>query len=281
MGKRNVEEFEKPLTKAKYKELKEQLRISEQKVRALSEPTKRYQVKSGRRRSYLCALTSDWHLGSLHCNSEALVAFYRYAYSLGVRDFFCAGDILDGNKIYRGQEFELRDVGFDAQMAALVKTTKRFPGKAKTHFITGNHDASFTCQVGVAVGPQIVGACHNFRYVGSDFGQIEINTPTADLRIVLVHPNGGTAYALSYKPQKIIESWEGGTKPHVLGIGHFHKAEFMPRYRNVQAFQAGCFQDQTPFMRRGSLAAHVGGWILEISLGELVNRVKAEFVGFF
>ena len=75
--------------------------------------------------------------------------------------------------------------------------------------------------------------------------------------------------------------WEGGKKPHILGIGHFHKAEYMPRYRNVKAIQAGTFQDQTPFMARKGLAAHVGGWIIEITLGDLYNKIKTEFVEFF
>ena len=101
------------------------------------------------------------------------------------------------------------------------------------------------------------------------------------LRVALLHPDGGTAYALSYKSQKIIEAWEGGSKPHIIGIGHFHKAEFMPRYRNVKAIQAGCFQNQTPYMARKALAAHVGGWIVEIVLGELYNVVRTEFVEFF
>jgi hypothetical protein len=42
-----------------------------------------------------------------------------------------------------------------------------------------------------------------------------------------------------------------------------------------------CFQEQTPFMMRRGLAAHVGGWIVEITIGELVNQIKTEFVDFY
>lgn len=279
--KRKLEDFKKPVTDAEYKALQEELRIEKQKVFALSTSGKKYRIRSAKRRTYKCALTSDWHIGSLCANEEALVAFYQYAVSQGVRDFYCSGDILDGHGIYRGQTFELRDVGFDRQLDALVKVVKQFPKSAKTHFITGNHDASFSKKIGLAVGPQIEANCHNFSFVGADFGQIVVNTPNSDIRIALIHPDGGTAYALSYKSQKIIESWEGGQKPHILGIGHFHKAEFMPKYRNVKALQAGCFQEQTPFMKRKSLASHVGAWILEITMGELCNQIKTEFVEFF
>jgi len=278
--KRKLTEFKKPITEGEYRALQEQLRIEQQKVFALTEPGKKYQI-AAKGKSYKLALTSDWHIGSLYRNESALVSFYEYAFRQGIRDFYCAGDILDGHGIYRGQTFELREVGFDRQMDVLSTLIKKLPSKAKTYFITGNHDASFTREIGLAVGPQIEACCKNFFFVGADFGQIAVNLPTTDVRIALVHPDGGTAYALSYKSQKIIESWEGGQKPHILGIGHFHKAEYMPRYRNVKALQAGCFQEQTPFMKRKGLAAHVGGWIIEIAIGELVNQIKTEFVEFY
>ena len=63
-----------------------------------------------------------------------------------------------------------------------------------------------------------------------------------------------------------------------------HKAEWLPCYRNVQGFQVGCFQSQTPFMTRKPTPAHVGGWIIEVVMGprqDLVSRVKAEFVSFY
>jgi hypothetical protein len=279
--KKDLSDFSPPITKKQYRKLQEDLRISNQKVAQLSATGRAYKIKPLKKKTYKCALTSDWHFGSLYCNVAALHEFYAYATKNGVKDFYCAGDMLDGDKTYRGQEYELRYNGFDRQLNAIVEFSNTLSSKIKTYFITGNHDATFTRQIGMSVGPQIQGACKNFVYIGADVGQVTIELPTADLRIALMHPDGGTAYALSYKSQKIIESWEGGDKPHVLGIGHFHKAEYMPRYRNVKAIQAGCFQDQTPFMRRRALAAHVGGWILEITMGELTNQIRTEFVEFF
>jgi len=85
----------------------------------------------------------------------------------------------------------------------------------------------------------------------------------------------------SYRPQKITESLEGGTKPDMLAIGHYHKAELIPSYRNVAVLQAGTFERQTPFMARQGLAAHVGGWIVEAVVGNGHNRIKAEFIAFY
>ena len=266
---------------AEIKSLKEDLRIAEQKIYNLTAPSNQYRIDAGKKRSYKFGLTSDWHIGSLYCNPEALVAFYKYAHKRGARDFFAAGDMLEGEKMYRGWEYEIRDVGFDKQLQALVEVTDQFPKTVKTHFVTGNHDASYAKQIGFDVGGYMARACRNMHCIGRDSAMITIETPSSDLRVALLHPDGGTAYALSYKSQKIIEAWEGGSKPHIIGIGHFHKAEFMPRYRNVKAIQAGCFQNQTPYMARKALAAHVGGWIVEIVLGELYNVVRTEFVEFF
>jgi hypothetical protein len=263
------------------RQLEEQLRIAEQKIYALTESEQKYHIKSTGK-SYRFAMTSDWHIGSLYANVDALVEFYRYAYRhRRVRDFYCCGDLLEGDSMFRGQQYELREVGYQRQLDALAAVADQLPRNAHTHFVTGNHDASFAKQIGLNIGEQIESECRNMHCVGRDSGMVVIETPGGDLRIGLLHPDGGTAYALSYKAQKIIESWEGGSKPHILGIGHYHKAEWVPRYRNVGALQAGCFQNQTPFMSRKALAAHVGGWIVEVTLGELNNRIRTEFVAFF
>ena len=79
---------------AEIKALKEELRIEKQKVYNLTAPTNKYSIKVGKKRSYKFGLTSDWHIGSLYDNQDALVEFYRYADSQGVREFFAAGDLL-------------------------------------------------------------------------------------------------------------------------------------------------------------------------------------------
>ncbi|MFW6173353.1 MAG: hypothetical protein ACOC5T_06375, partial [Elusimicrobiota bacterium] len=88
-------------------------------------------------------------------------------------------------------------------------------------------------------------------------------------------------YAVSYRSQKLVESYTGGEKPNAVFIGHYHKADHMPCFRNVQAIQAGAFQAQTPYMKKKQTPSHVGGWIIERTEGDLVNRLKTEFVAFY
>ena len=61
------------------------------------------------------------------------------------------------------------------------------------------------------------------NYLGRDCAIIML-TPNCSLE--LRHPWDGTAYALSYKIQKMVESMGGGEKPNILAVGHYHKSEY-------------------------------------------------------
>lgn len=109
-------------------------------------------------------------------------------------------------------------------------------------------------------------------------GHIEADIKLApDTILRLMHPGGGTAYALSYQPQRWVESLQGGEKPNIAVIGHYHKygSFYM---RNVYILMPGTTEDQTIFMRKKRIPAHVGGCIIEIKLtseyglGEVLHR---------
>jgi UDP-2,3-diacylglucosamine pyrophosphatase LpxH len=118
-------------------------------------------------------------------------------------------------------------------------------------------------------------------YLGAEEQDVILKNNRKKIIMRLFHPSSGTAYAISYKIQKAIESYSGGQKPNILLCGHFHKSEYLPCQRNVLAIQAGCLQSQTPYMRTRSIAAHIGFWIVSGSLGKDINRFKAEFFAFY
>jgi len=231
-------------------------------------------------------LIGDTQIGSLYQNRDGLKAYYKQCHEEGVDDILHGGDVLDGWRVYRGQEFELRPDGksWPEQKNLFVEEMPKHEGM-RTIFITGNHDASFKNLVGMVVGDELSAARPDWKFIGQDVGDVTLKTKQGQtFRVRLIHPGGGTAYAVSYHAQKIIESMPGGEKPDLLGIAHYHKAMFMPAYRNVECIEVGCFQWQTPFMIRFSIAAHVGGWIITVHLNErkkLTSRVQAEFVGFY
>lgn len=273
-----VAEFEAAHGGAKLSKLKRELAVKVAQVEALSDIQGKMVVETREDCTLRFGLTGDWHVGSHLFNHQALEGFYRYATERGIETFFHSGDVLDGHRVYKGQEFDLRDVGLDSQLERLARVA---PPVGTTMFITGNHDASFKNLSGAPVGKMIEQAAPNMRFIGEDEARFEYQTPNGRFTIQMLHPDGGSAYALSYRPQKIVESLEGGTKPNLTCIGHYHKAEMMPAYRNVAVFQAGTFQRQTPFMVRKGLAAHVGGWIVEVTVGDLHNVIRAEFVAVY
>jgi DNA polymerase II small subunit/DNA polymerase delta subunit B len=219
----------------------------------------------------------DWHVGNYDFNHAALKEYFKYAKGQGVDTFYHTGDLIDGHKVYKGQEFEVQDVGIARQVERCLEV--EVPGDL--NFITGNHDASFKNLAGCDVGKAIENERDNWHFLGEDQADVVYNTPHGEYVLRLLHPGGGSAYAISYKLQKIIESIEGGAKPNMIAAGHFHKAELIPSYRNVTGIQTGTFERQTPFMAKNGLAAHVGGWIVEVTVNERSNIIKPEFVAFY
>jgi hypothetical protein len=233
----------------------------------------------------LCfGIIGDTHFGSRYEAIDQLQALYTRFQAEGITDVLHAGDVLDGHKVYHGQEFELHAHGWAEQRDWFARNAPKVGG-VTTHFITGNHDASMKKAAGVDVGPELADRRPDWNYLGEDFATVRFKTANGrGFMVGLMHPDGGSSYALSYRPQRITEQIEGGTKPNMLAIGHYHKAEMMPSYRNVAVLQTGCFQWQTPFLVRKGAAAHVGGWIVRVTVQDdrrLSNAIRAEFVAFY
>lgn len=223
----------------------------------------------------------DTHIGSLYERTDALAEFYKLLEKEKIKFVLHCGDILDGGKMYRGQEFELYAVGLQRQLDAVEERYPRAKG-IETHFITGNHDLSFARDCDAPVGEMIEHRRLDLHHLDDEIATVKVKTKNGEVRFRLMHPSGGTAYAVSYKSQKIVEAMAGGDKPHGVFIGHYHKADHMPCFRNVQALQVGTFQSLTPYMARKPTPAHVGGWIVEDTVGkDLSSRFKTEFIGFY
>ncbi|MEB3214483.1 MAG: hypothetical protein VKL39_24255 [Leptolyngbyaceae bacterium] len=229
-------------------------------------------------------LYGDNQYGNVHEATEQYLAYCERLKAEGITVKLNCGDIFDGHRVYAGQEFELHSLGWNAQRNHFINTEPVIDGMT-TYFITGNHDASLKKLAGVDVGQEIAALRPDWQYIGADYGDITLRTENGrQYRIRLIHPDGGTAYAISYKAQQYANSLDGGTKPHMIGMGHFHKADHLPCYRNMDIIQAGCFEWQTPFMSRKGSAAHVGGWIVRVTVGDeksMSNSIRAEFMAFY
>lgn len=208
-------------------------------------------------------IMGDTQIGSKYTQLSHLHNYYDICADMGITNVYHTGDITDGLKMRLGHEYELYEVSADEMRDDVVKNYPKREG-ITTHFITGNHDASIYKHVGYDIGQAIANARPDMKYLGRDCAVINL-TPGCTLE--LRHPWDGTAYALSYKMQKMIEAMESDSKPSILAVGHYHKAEYL-FYRNVHALQTGCFQGQTPFTRGKGISVHMGGWIVEIRVDE-------------
>lgn len=228
---------------------------------------------------------TDNHLGSKYERLDVLQALYKIYEETGVTTVFNTGNMIDGEA--RFNKYDLHKKGLEEQVNYLVEVYPQINGIV-TKFITGDdHEGWFTQREGIDVGRFIQERAKNAKrkdllYLGHMEHDVILKKKKGSAKLRLVHPGGGSAYAISYTTQKLIESYTPGEKPNILLIGHYHKAEML-YYRGVYAIQGGCTEDQTPFMRKKRLAAHVGGWIIEIQQLQNGNipRLKAEWIPFY
>lgn len=224
------------------------------------------------------AIMGDTQLGSKYAQLTHLHNFYDICARSGITEVYHTGDITDGLKMRVGHEYELYEISADEMRDDVVKNYPKRDG-ITTYFITGNHDASIYKHVGYDIGRAIEDKRPDMKYLGRDCAGVKL-TPNCILE--LRHPWDGTAYAISYKIQKMIEAMEADSKPNILAVGHYHKAEYL-FYRNVHALQTGCFQGQTPFTRGKGISVHMGGWIVTIRVDEngYIQSFAPEFIPYY
>lgn len=236
-------------------------------------------ISQVRGKKFKIGIISDTHIGSIYENPAIVESLYKVFKNRRVDAIYHAGDMLDGFNMFKGHEFEVHALSLDEQVKLVVNNYPHIEG-VNTYFITGSHDLSWHKKVGLDPGDLIIKDRPDLKYLGREERDIEL---CEGIIFRLFHPGKGAAYALSYHPQKYADSLSGGRKPNILVIGHYHKAEHLPCYRNMDIIQAGCTQSQSPFMRRNNLAAHLGGWILEgrIDREHLLSGFKGEFIAFY
>lgn len=223
----------------------------------------------GRTKNFIFGLCGDNQDNSRYTQITHLHTFYDICKYEGVPFVYHTGDIDEGEKMRPGHQYECYAQGADAHTDNIVKNYPKRDG-IETLFITGNHDHSMIKHCGFDIGNAIQEKRPDMKYLGKSFARVNI-TPNCILE--LRHPIDQTAYAISYKTQKMIEAYFGGEKPNILAVGHYHKAEYI-FYRNVHCIQTGCFQAQTPWMAGKGISAMVGGWIVEITVDDDGNIKK-------
>lgn len=234
---------------------------------------------------YRFGAAGDMHLGSKYERLDALHRMYDIFEEQGVKDVFNTGNWIDGEA--RFNKHDLHTHGMDNQIEYMLEY---FPYRdsINTHLIGGDdHEGWYTQREGIDIGLYLemkarAAGREDLHYLGYMEQDIIFPAKNGSTRMRVIHPGGGSSYAISYTMQKLVESLQEGEKPHIILAGHYHKQGYN-QIRGVHAIQTGCFQDQTPFMRKKKLSAAVGGWIIEVHTDEngAVSRFIPEWIPFY
>lgn len=204
---------------------------------------------------------SDPHVGHKEFKERLWVRAFRTWKNEGVDRVYCAGDLFESMSGRPGHIYELSHLGYTAQADYLEQLITSFPD-IHIFGIDGNHDEWYVNKnnAGLIVGEEMDRRCENYHFLGQMEADVEL-APNVVMK--LYHGRDGTAYAQSYKMQKLIESFTGGTKPAIVLSGHYHKHLTMWN-RNVFGVECGTMCGQTPFMRGKKLPAHMGFGMMDI-----------------
>ena len=206
-----------------------------------------------------------------------MVAYFRRE---GIVHVYSPGDIVDGMSGRPGSIYELEAIGFQAQVKMAADFIDRL-SPIHVYAISGNHDLFFKdkSNVDASIGQALESKCEHFHFLGDWEADVILGK---GVTMKLFHANDGTAYATSYKLQKLIESLEGGKKPAMILSGHYHKQLAMFS-RNVFGFECGTMCGQTQWMRGKKIAAHLGFGLIELWIAKQggIERLRHEFVPWY
>lgn len=220
---------------------------------------------------------SDTHIGSYYLKEKVLSYTIKEIKKHDAEILIHTGDVTDGlSKSIPGHIYELEHIGYAPQKKRAIELLGEW--EKPLLMIDGNHDRWFQHTNNALIVEDICEALPNAIYLGQDVGRYYIKD---NISVMLWHGRDGSSYAISYRLQKIVEAFSGGTKPKLLLCGHTHKQGYFFE-RNVHVLSGGCIQLQTPFLRGKRIAVHPGFWIIDIWFGHrTIKRISPTWYPFY
>lgn len=241
--------------------------------------------KKYKEQEFAIGFVADTHLGSKYERLDVLNSLYDRFSDYGVETVYHGGNWIDGEA--RFNKFDIYVHGVEAQIDNFIKKYPQRKG-IKTYIISGDdHEGWYVQREHINIGKTLIDrAVQAGRNDLVDLGYMErdikYSTKIGSSIIRVIHAGGGSSYAVSYTSQKYVESLQGGEKPTIVLVGHFHKFDYAYP-REVHVIQGGCTEDQTPYMRKKRLQANLGGCVIWIKQNELgvFTSVKVEWLPFY
>lgn len=222
--------------------------------------------------THIFGFTTDNHLCNRHSRLDVLNKAYQHFQREGIEIVYNAGNWIDGEARFNKTEL-ITAPGMDHQLDYMIDNWPAYKG-IETHYIAGSdHEGWFQEREGIEIGRYLQMRAEqagrdDLKYLGYGEADVALRFGSGSSVMRVVHPGGGSAYAISYTDQKRVESYQGGEKPQIELVGHYHKFNYgYPR--EVHTLQGGCTTDQSLFMRKKRLQAHVGYSIIKIKQDEV------------
>lgn len=242
-------------------------------------------LASLRGKPFVFGCTGDNHLGSKYARLDVLEALFDLWVDEGVTTVLQAGNMIDGEARFNRTDLLVHTL--DGQVDYFIDHWPQRKG-VTTEFITGDdHEGWYIQREGINVGRYMEERARAAGRTDLVFrGHMEhtyiLQAEHGAATMQLIHAGGGSAYAISYTDQKLVESYQGGEKPNIVIVGHYHK--FNHGYpREVRTIQVGCTQDQSPFMRKKKLQAMIGGTTIRFQQSKdgLIHDFWTKFEPFY
>jgi hypothetical protein len=194
-------------------------------------------------------LYSDQHICSKYARLDVGEDIFDKFQDRGIKTILNAGNWIDGEA--RFNKHDLLVHGMDEQCNELARVYPQRKG-ITTYAVAGDdHEGWYSQNIGTDIGSHAERIMRengrkDWIHVGymEAFLTLKHRESGKTCKILLMHPGGGSAYAISYQPQKIVESFSGGEKPAAVLIGHYHKMSYQYT-RNTHTIQCGCFTGNT------------------------------------
>lgn len=237
---------------------------------------------------FVLGLIGDTHLGSKYCRLDVCNDLYDNFAAAGVKYVFHGGNWIEGEARFNKFDLLPNAHGMTAQVELFIRDYPQRKGIV-TRFIDGDdHEGWYSQREGMEVGRYCELKAREagrtdleyLTYMDAFIRLVHQRTGEA-AQFLLSHPGGGSSYAHSYAPQKLVESFQSGEKPDIISINHYHKMSYN-LIRGVHAIQPGCTKDQDVFGRKKRLEYALGGVILRGQIGERgeVKRCLPEFLSY-
>lgn len=207
-------------------------------------------------------MVSDTHFGAKWSAIKELHEFYKKAKDEWVECFVHAWDLVDWCHVYKWQQFEQEDTGFEDQVKRVVED---YPDVwLPTYFIGWNHEESYLKSTWADISKAIAALRSDLENLGYYDAELNINW----IKIRLQHGGGswGT-YSQDYKLLRYIDKIPAGNEPDIFALWHYHQA-IHSLHRGIHWFMPGAWLKENLLAKRFGFWNVIGGRIIDVDKDE-------------